>query len=279
MWQFALGGLGWHPDLPDPRDYTPEHEQVARLLGQLKARRRPASQVDWREFCPAPNDHARAEASAADACLGLTGYFLRCATGEVLDPSAMFIHQAAQRVQGWRGSGRCELRATWKTILRFGIPPEAVWPYDPAAMDREPDAFVYASARRFSALRYVRVDPAAQSGEETLRRVKAFLAAGFACVFGFPVSTAVSREPDIPFPTIFDAVRGGQAVLAAGFDDGRRIRSDRGALLVRTSWGQAWGEQGYGWLPYAYVRERLARDFWTVVEPEWLASGEFHRPE
>jgi len=58
----------------------------------------------------------------------------------------------------------------------------------------------------------------------------------------------------------------------------RRIRSDRGALLMMNSWGHKWGDGGAGWLPYTYVRERLAADFWTLLSPQWLASGDFRRP-
>jgi C1A family cysteine protease len=105
------------------------------------------------------------------------------------------------------------------------------------------------------------------------------LAAGFAIAFGFTVCTSIATDADIPFPPIFDGVRGGQAVIAGGYDDDRRVRSDRGALRVLNSWGEPWGDHGWGWLPYRYVREQLAVDFWTLAAPEWLASGEFQRPE
>jgi hypothetical protein len=42
--------------------------------------------------------------------------------------------------------------------------------------------------------------------------------------------------------------------------------------------GPAWGDQGFGWLPYAFLRERLAIDFWTLVNRDRLLSGEFKRP-
>ncbi|MGD0900740.1 MAG: hypothetical protein ABR915_23150 [Thermoguttaceae bacterium] len=81
-----------------------------------------------------------------------------------------------------------------------------------------------------------------------------------------------------PSSAVFDAVCGGQAAMAVGYDDQRRIRSWRGALLLANSMGEGWGDRGYGWLPYAYVVNGLALDFWTLVWPEWLASHEFGRP-
>ena len=69
-----------------------------------------------------------------------------------------------------------------------------------------------------------------------------------------------------------------QAAVAVGYDDDRRVRSEKGALMIRVSWGAAWGKRGYGWLPYRYIREQMAADFWTLLKPDWLASGEFERP-
>ena len=75
----------------------------------------------------------------------------------------------------------------------------------------------------------------------------------------------------------FDAPHGGQAVVAVGYDD-THLSTSRGALLIRSSWGRGWGDEGYGWLPYAYVEEQLAVDFWTVIRADWLASEEFTKP-
>jgi C1A family cysteine protease len=90
-------------------------------------------------------------------------------------------------------------------------------------------------------------------------------------MFGFVVyvpsinQAAVTGE--IPYPAQGDRDEDGYAVVAVGYDDNKSIVNaelggveTEGALLIRNSWGTEWGDGGYGWLPYAYVRMGLAID-------------------
>jgi C1A family cysteine protease len=274
--------FGWYRDLPDHRDFTPQHSIARRLLSSLHPRHdsqpRP-SRIDWREYFLPVQNQLELATSSAHACIGLIQYFQRRSSGEVILPSRLFVHANSGRLAGGNGPGRAGgLRTTLKAVVKFGLPPERHWPYDPAALDLVPDSFVYGFESEFRNLRYVRLDSSRQTGSETLETLKSFLAAGFACVLGFGVPSSLTNEPEIPFPTRFDAIRSGQAVVVAGFDDEQRIRSEKGALLVRNSWGPSWGMDGYGWLPYRYVTDRLAADIWTLLRGKWLRSGEFNLP-
>lgn len=59
-----------------------------------------------------------------------------------------------------------------------------------------------------------------------------------------------------------------------------------GALRIRNSYGQKWGENGYGWLPYAYVlaeikeegeeeASHLTFDWWSMLKAEWFDTDYF----
>ena len=35
------------------------------------------------------------------------------------------------------------------------------------------------------------------------------------------------------------------------------------------------GDHGYGWLPYEYVLEGMALDWWTIIKQKWIETGKF----
>jgi C1A family cysteine protease len=234
--------------------------------------------VDLREYFLGVYDQLELNASTANACAGLVEYFERRASGRLLRPSRLFLYQNTLRLAGVQGDCGADLRTSLKAMLRCGLPPERFWPYDIDRFTQHPDPLLFSFVEPYRSVSYVRLDIRKTTGAETLHTVKAFLAAGFPSVFGFPVPNSLTDDGDIPYRPTFDSILGGQAVLAIGYDD-RWLRGSRGALLVRSSWGSQWGEDGYGWLPYAYVEEQLAIDFWTLLHPDWIASGEFDAPD
>jgi len=278
MSAFVPYGFGWHRDIPDIRDYVPQREEVVQRLQSLEPLAAVGEKADWRDYFGLIADQGPLATSVPHACAGLVQYFERRATGRVLEPSVLFVYQVAKRLLGWRGDSGVTIRTALRAIAQFGLPPANAWPDDPPRAARWPDAHAYAAAWRPPHLSYVRLDGWDEPGRNVLQAVRCWLAAGFPCVCGFPVPGPLPLESEIPYPTLFDSVRGGQAVIAVGYDDRRRCLAGRGALLLRSSWGAGWGESGYGWLPYAYVRKHLAVDFWTLLSPDWLASGEFHWP-
>ena len=148
-----------------------------------------------------------------------------------------------------------------KSVARLGAPPEPSWPYVVGRFSTRPSRSAFAEALRHQALKYERLTP-------TLDQLRGCLATGFPFVFGFAVyesfeSAVVARTGNAPLPKPHENLLGGHAVLAVGYDDGRR------RFIARNSWGTTWGASGYFTLPYAYVTDPdLCDDFWTITRIE-----------
>ena len=99
--------------------------------------------------------------------------------------------------------------------------------------------------------------------------------------WGFQSFEDSDKPGDIPYPCKEESTQWGHAVVAVGYDDNRVITNlsckteTKGALLIRNSWGKTWGEDGYGWLPYEYVLNGLALDFWSLLDMRWIDTGHF----
>jgi C1A family cysteine protease len=148
-----------------------------------------------------------------------------------------------------------------KSVAKQGACREKVWPYKINSFRDKPGRPCYTEAKRYQALRYLRVS-------QTLGQLKGCLAAGFPFVFGFAVyqsfeSPKVTRTGHAPMPKANEAYLGGHAVLAVGYDELRQW------FICRNSWGPKWGMRGYFTLPYPYlVQPNLTRDLWTIRRVE-----------
>ena len=113
-------------------------------------------------------------------------------------------------------------------------------------------------------------------------------------MFGFTTYSSLFNKKTvktgkIPYPTIGEKMLGGHAVVAVGYDDNKVIDHPKdklikdcnknfptqGAFLIRNCWGEDWGKDGYGWLPYEYVLQGLATDWWSLLKNEWIEERQF----
>jgi C1A family cysteine protease len=281
-----LPGLGWLPDYPDFRDYTPEHPAVEPLLSRTaipKAEALPAA-VDLTAWCSPVEDQGSLGSCTANAAIGLYEYFERRAHGQHLDGSRLFVYKTARNLLHWTGDTGAFIRTAMGALVLFGVPPEEHWPYDLARFDDEPPAFCYAYAQDFKAIHYLRLDPPGTSADAVVHEVKTYLSNNYPVMFGFTVYSSIAQADDdgrIPMPSAGDKMRGGHAVMAVGYDDTVTIRNTssrapvKGAFKIRNSWGTRWGQSGYGWLPYEYAASGLAKDWWTLIKADWVDTDVF----
>jgi C1A family cysteine protease len=69
----------------------------------------------------------------------------------------------------------------------------------------------------------------------------------------------VAQTGIVPMPSPQEQLLGGHCVVAVGYDDAQQ------RFIVRNSWGEGWGKNGYCTMPYAYLTDTdLSSDFWTI---------------
>jgi len=242
---------GWIPDLPDARDHMYAAPGPAMAVVPAK--------LDLRAHCPAVYDQGQLGSCTGNAIAGavqcermkqkLTPNFV---------PSRLFIYYNERVIEGTVASDSgAQIRDGIKVVATEGVPPETDWPYDIAHFAAKPPAKAYKDALKDKAVQYQRLI-------QNLNQMKGCLAQGYPFVYGFTVyesfeSQQVAQTGVVPVPASGEAVLGGHAVMAVGYDDSQQ------RFIVRNSWGNGWGMQGYFTIPYAYLLDsHLASDFWTI---------------
>lgn len=243
--------LGTGRDSVSPLDwkYRPNSSVVRRL---------PAV-VDLRRHCPPVYDQLHLNSCSANAIAAALRYDeLKEGRTHVPPPSRLFIYYNERVLSGVVGTNSpVSLRDGYRTVTKVGACPETMWPYDARRFRRAPTPRCFRSAHRYRAVGYYRI-------RRRLADMRACLAEGFPFVMAIAVHQSmmgreVRRTGLVPVPSRRDRLRGGHAVLVVGYHHARRL------LIFRNSWGRAWGDRGYGYLPYQFVGSpSLAWDFWTM---------------
>jgi C1A family cysteine protease len=245
------GGYGWVRDLPDARDFS-YAAPLFRFPSGL-----PTS-VDLRSECPPVYDQGQLGSCTANA-IGAAIEFDQIKQGAAdFVPSRLFIYYNERAIEGTIAQDAgAQIRDGMKSVATLGAPNETDWPYDISQFAQKPPMVAYDDAKQDIVTSYSAVP-------RDTTQMRGCLADGFPFVLGFTVyesfeSQAVADSGILNMPASGEKVLGGHAVLAVGYDDGKR------AFIIRNSWGSNWGIKGYFWMPYEYLQsDHLSSDFWTV---------------
>jgi C1A family cysteine protease len=213
--------------------------------------------IDLRPSCPPVYDQGERGSCTANA-LNAAYQFEEMKQGkENFIPSRLFVYYNERAMEGtiYEDAGAI-IRDGIKTLVKDGVCPETMWEYIPSRFSIKPPQECYDAALNNQVLSYYSVN-------KTIRDVKQCLAEGYPVVFGFTVfdsfmSQKVARTGIAEMPKRNEQPQGGHAIMAVGYDDSKE------ALIIRNSWGTNWGLNGYFYMPYGYITNNLATDFWTI---------------
>jgi len=217
--------------------------------------------VNLRDQCsPVANQGKFGSCTSFATVKGLQEFLLK-QRGRYEPQSANFIWWETKRSIGKRGqdSGAPTQQAV-KMLDNLGTPPEEAFPYlspdlqkDEEAraefLGRQPSPQIVELAKRNRIVTGMKLT-------DKLSGVRRGLASGMPVLLSMLVFESMQRTGKdglLPMPKRGEKLLGGHAVLAVGYDN------RRGVLIARNSWGPGWGDGGYFYIPYDYVRAGAVR--------------------
>lgn len=164
-----------------------------------------------------------------------------------IDLSEEFLYWGCKKIDGRLDDNGTTLNSAINSLKSYGQPKEEYWTYDSCCLitnntyQPSEDAKVEALKKRI-----YNGNRLAISVEE----VKQKLSDRYAVIIGIVLfeEFLIPSSGLVPLPQNVNKALGGHAVLIAGWDD----RLWNGVFIIRNSWGESWGVNGYGFIPYQY---------------------------
>ena len=246
-------GYGYVPDVPDARDFV--FQSIRPSTAPL-----PPS-IDLRHLCSPVRDQGKlGSCTGFSIAVGLREFLEIKTTGKFVKMSPLFVYYEERNLEHTVDQDcGAQPRDGMKVLTKLGCAPEIDDRYKIADFTKAPSAKAVQDATKYKIASYHRL-----SG---LHDIQTALAGSNGVVLGIAVyesfeSEAVAKTGRVPMPQPNEQVLGGHAVFAAGYQTDAKTPGG-GYLIVKNSWGVSWGDQGYFYLPYAYVTPQMVSDAWT----------------
>lgn len=173
-------------------------------------------------------------------------------TDLTFDPSRLYVYWAERYIENGDSSKNltdngadADDGLSW--CQNVGICPEIEWPYVLSKVDDAPPSTVH-TPHKIS-----QIIDIGGTGDNLLTNIKIGMTTGFPVLVAIEVYSSfmnhqVASNGIVPMPkTDSEQFEGGHEVLLVGYDDSKQL------MMFVNSWGNLWGQNGYGWLPYSYI--------------------------
>jgi hypothetical protein len=146
-----------------------------------------------------------------------------------------------------------------KLLESVGVVGISEFPYEPEACSRQPTPAQLDRAQKNRIKSWARVETSHPDA------IKAEIHQGNPVVIGLWVTPSFYQMKKGTYSDVSDGTSGGHALVVVGYDD------ERHAFKVVNSWGEKWGERGFGWISYEAMMKRIQNAF--VMVPDQETSG------
>lgn len=254
MTEIKKYGLGCWKDPVDRRDIP---------LGIILPRLTAPAEVDYTSrMSPVRDQGTEGTCVAFAAAAGVKEYQEEKERGDPVSLSPRYLYRACKEKDGRPNQEGTYPRIAMKALAERGVCREECWPYRPY-QDDSPCPEADRQAYPFRIRTYARLE-----GIEEMMRSLSVNGPFLAGVEIFP-EWMEERGGKISLPREGEQSLGGHAVCVMGYSRTGKF------FKFKNSWGENWGERGYGYLSFDYL-ESYCRDAWSatdlIAHPDSLAQ-------
>lgn len=227
--------------------------------------------ADLKSYFPPIKNQGSQGACASFSLTSVFEYFLSNEAHQYEDMSEAYVYYNARAISG---NTNIDNGATLHDVIHGmadkGVCIEELCKYNPATFDEKPSEKAYedGETRRVTTAKTVPVN---------VDVIKSAINEGYPVVGCFKIFKSLQNNTSgyVPMPT--DAERkdddGFHAMVICGYND------NHGHFIVRNSWGTGFGDNGYCYLPYSYVRDKDLTRYAVAITG--IDAKEFikHNPE
>ena len=172
--------------------------------------------------------------------------------GKEYNLSEAWVYWNAKKIDPWPNEEGTSIRFAMKVLQKLGTPSEGGWEYSDK-FKGEPESWATLIARWARIDSYWRVD---NLSELKLALLDGPIVMGIPCFREFFYA---GLNGVVPYPANPDEIYGGHALCVIGYDDSKQ------RVMFKNSWGEEWGNYGYGSVPYQYINDFLW-DAWACKD-------------
>lgn len=174
---------------------------------------------------------------------------------KIIGLSPRYLYSLCKKNDGAPDTEGTYPRIAMKMLLKYGTSPESFWPYKPHQADK-PKPGAGKAAIKYRVKAYARI--------KTILEMKRSLVVNGPFLAGVDVYESwFTKNADktgvIPMPKKKDQYQGGHAICIIGYDDPKKL------FKFKNSWGNSWGDEGYGYLGYDYLKQYCV-DAWSDTD-------------
>jgi len=169
------------------------------------------------------------------------------------DLSEQWLYYKCKEIDYWPNEEGTSIRFAMQVLNKVGVPCEKAWPYNESYVGK-PKRWANLVSKWALGGEYLRLD----SPENIINSLRSNgpVCVGVACFIEIFYTT---NNGIVAYPNDPNNMYGGHAICLVGWNPETRM------FKFKNSWGISWGQNGYGYLPYDYIKD-FCWDAWEIKD-------------